>query len=225
MQVISVNIGRVRRVAWKGNAFDTAFLKGGVRGRIDVTQDGLAGDEHANTANHGGVLKAVLAYSYEHYTEFWRDALTGTPLPYGSFGENLTTLSWRDEHVHVGDTYRVGTALMKVTIPRKPCYKLNARLGRDDVLPLYLRSRRTGFYLSVVESGEVGAGDGIELLESDPSRVTPRDIVDLYLGHSRDRALLERALRLDCATDRMRRTLVQRFEHFAPPGEQESEEF
>jgi MOSC domain-containing protein YiiM len=114
---------------------------------------------------------------------------------------------------------------MKVTIPRKPCYKLNARLGRDDVLPLYLRSRRTGFYLSVVESGEVGAGDGIELLESDPSRVTPRDIVDLYLGHSRDRALLERALRLDCATDRMRRTLVQRFEHFAPPGEQESEEF
>jgi MOSC domain-containing protein YiiM len=92
------------------------------------------------------------------------------------------------------------------------------------VLPLYLRSRRTGFYLSVVENGEVGAGDVIELLQRDPSRVTPRDIVDLYLGHSRDRGLLDRALRLDCATDRLRETLVQRFEHFAPHGEQERDE-
>jgi MOSC domain-containing protein YiiM len=114
---------------------------------------------------------------------------------------------------------------MSVTIPRKPCYKLNVRLGRDDALSMYLKSRRTGFYLSVIESGHVGGGDTIELLDRHPLGVTPANIVDLYLGRSQDRELLERALTLECATDSLRKTLLERFEHFAHHGEQESEEF
>jgi MOSC domain-containing protein YiiM len=185
---------------------------------------GLIGDEQANTENHGGALKALLAYPYEHYSEFWNDSLAGTALPYGSFGENLTTENWLEERVHLGDTYRIGTARVMITIPRKPCYKLNARLGRDDVLPKYLESKRTGFYLAVVGAGEIGGGDVIELLDSHPLGVTPRNIVDLYLGQTRDPELLERALSLEFVTDRMRKTFAERVERFVH-SERESEEF
>ena len=197
-----------------------------MQGRVEVVPGrGLIGDEQANTENHGGKLKALLAYSDEHYSEFWRDSLGGTPLPYGSFGENLTTQNWLDDRVHLGDRYRIGTAVVMVTIPRKPCYKLNARLGRDDVLPMYLESERTGFYLAVIEGGDIGAGDAIELLDRHPLAVTPRDIADLYLGRSRDPDLLRRALQLEFATDQMRKTLAERFQRFARHSEQESEEF
>jgi MOSC domain-containing protein YiiM len=92
--------------------------------------------------------------------------LADSSLPYGSFGENVTTQDWLDDRVYVGEKYRIGTAVVMVTIPRKPCYKLNARLGRDDVLPKYLESKRTGFCLAVIEEGDIGAGDAINLLES-----------------------------------------------------------
>jgi MOSC domain-containing protein YiiM len=225
MQVLSVNVGGIRETAWKGKTFNTAIFKEAVVGRVKVAPLGLIGDEHANAENHGGSLKALFAYPYEHYTEFWHDSLPGTPLPHGCFGENLTTQNWLEHHVHVGDRYRIGTAVVMVTIPRKPCYKLNARLSRDDVLPKYLESKRTGFYLAVVEGGDMGAGDVIELLDGHRLHVTPRDIVDLYLGHSLDRELLERALKLEFVTDRMRKILAERFEHFARHSEEESEEF
>ena len=225
MRVLSVNIGKVRETKWKGKTFATAIFKEPVSGKLQVTAGGLMGDEQANTANHGGKFKALLAYAHEHYLEFWRDSLPGMPLPHGSFGENLTTDNWLDDRAHLGDTYRIGTAVVMVTIPRKPCYKLNARLGRDDILPMYLESKRTGFYLSVVNEGEIGAGDQIELLERHPLGVTPRNVVDLYLGHSRDRELLERALKLEFATDRMRETLTERFGRYSSHSDQEAKEF
>ena len=186
MQVISVNIGRVREITWKGKAFKTAKFKEPVNEPVHVSLLGLAGDEPANTENHGGTLKALFAYPVEYQTEFWRQALAGVLLAPGSFGENLTTQGWMEHQISVGDTYRVGKALVKVTIPRKPCFKLNARLGRDDVLAQYLKSKRTGFYLAVVEAGDIAAGDRIELVERHPSQVTPSDLVTFISGHTVD---------------------------------------
>lgn len=108
MQVISVNVGRIRETAWKGRTFETAIFKEPVHGKVQAGLLGLAGDQQANAENHGGKLKALLAYPYEHYTEFWHDALSDSALPYGSFGENLTTQGWLDERVHLGDKYRIG---------------------------------------------------------------------------------------------------------------------
>ena len=225
MQVISVNIGGIREITWKGKAFKTAIFKEPVNEPVHVGLLGLVGDEHANTENHGGTLKALFAYPVEHYTEFWRQALAGVLLAPGSFGENLTTQGWMDHQIGVGDTYRVGKALVKVTIPRKPCFKLNARLGRDDVLAQYLKSKRTGFYLAVVEPGDIAVGDRIELVESHPSQVTPIDLVNLYLGHTVDPELRDRALKLGVLTQPMRDLLNQRFEYFDHQSEEEKAEF
>jgi len=212
MRVISVNLGRIRETTWKGKAFKTAIFKEPVSGPVHVETLGLEGDQQADSINHGGVLKALLAYPFEHYTEVWQPALASTPLAYGSFGENLTTQGWMDNQVHVGDTYRVGTALVAITIPRKPCFKLNARLGRDDVLPKYLESKRTGFYLCVVEPGVVAAGDAIELVASHPLQVSPTDLVNLYLGHTVDPELRDRALKLEVLTQPMRDLVNERVE-------------
>lgn len=146
-------------------------------------------------------------------------------MAYGSFGENLTTQGWMDDRINVGDTYRVGTVLVAITIPRKPCFKLNARHGRDDVLPKYLESKRTGFYLSVVESGVVAAGDNIELVTTHPLQVTPSDLVNLYLGHTVDPGLRDRALKLELLTQPISDLLNERFERFAHHSEEESAEF
>jgi MOSC domain-containing protein YiiM len=225
MQVISVNLGRIRETTWKGKVFKTAIFKEPACGPVQIATLGLEGDQQANTTNHGGILKALFAYPFEHYTEFWELALAGTPLAYGSFGENLTTQGWMDHRIHVGDTYRLGRALVVITIPRKPYFKLNARLGRDDVLPKYLESKRTGFYLSVVEPGVVAAGDSIELVATHPLKVTPSDLVNLYLGHTVDPGLRDRALKLEVLTQPMRDLLNQRFERFTSHSEEESAEF
>jgi MOSC domain-containing protein YiiM len=221
MRVIAVCLGRIQEATWKGKVYETAISKRPMKGRIRVGALGIQGDEQANKATHGGKLKALLGYPSEHYDEFWRSALPGAPLPYGSFGENLTTQGLLEETVRVGDKYRVGTALVAVTVPRKPCFKLNALHERDDVLPKYVESRRTGFYLTVLEPGDVGAGDAIELVERHWAGVTPGDVVRLYLGHSLDRELLDRALQIELFTDLQRQTLAERFERLLREHEDE----
>jgi MOSC domain-containing protein YiiM len=224
MRVVSVSIGQIREVTWRGKTVETGIFKRPLDRRLRVGLLGIEGDEHANTAQHGGSMKALLAYPSEHYYEFWRDALRGISLSHGGFGENLTTEGWLEEQVYVADKYRVGTALVAVTIPRKPCFKLNALHRRDDVLPKYLQSGRTGFYLTVLEAGEVGAGDAIDLVERHSLAVTPGDVARLYLGQSLDRELLDRTLRIEIFTDLQRQALAGRFERFIIEHEDESKE-
>jgi MOSC domain-containing protein YiiM len=223
MRVVSISMGKIRQATWRGKTYETAILKQPVDGRVRVGMLGLEGDEQANKANHGGNSKALLSYPSEHYAEFWGDALQGIALPYGSFGENLTTQGLLEEQVYVGDKYRIGTALVAVTVPRKPCFKLNALHDRDDVLLKYIQSKRTGFYLMVLETGEIGAGDAIELVERHPAGVTPGDVARLYLGQALDRELLERALQIEVVSDRQRQTLTERFENFIREHEDEFE--
>jgi MOSC domain-containing protein YiiM len=134
MQVLSVNVGKVRETKWKGKTFNTAIFKEPVTGRVPVGTLGLADDEHANTENHGGVLKALFPYPYEHYAEFWHEALSGTSLSHGRFGENLTTQSWLDDQINLGDRYRIGTATVMVTIPRKPPVLTVWQVGTDFLI-------------------------------------------------------------------------------------------
>ena len=166
-----------------------------------------------------------MTYPSEHYSEYWATELAGDPLDPGSFGENLTTRGFQDQEVFVGDTYRIGTSLVAVTVPRKPCIKLNSRHGRDDILRKYIESKRTGFYLTVLEPGAVGAGDPITLVQRHLARVRPRNVVDLYLGRSTDPQLLERTPNIELLTDRARRLLSERFDHFTHHSEEEQHEF
>ena len=192
MKIISVNVGLPREVVWKGITVRTAIFKVPVAGTVAIRELNLAGDQQADLTVHGGSEKAVYVYPIEHY-EYWRKQLPDVSFSWGAFGENLTTEGLSEDTLCIGDLLRAGSAILQVTQPRMPCYKLQLRFNRDDMIKRFLVSGRSGFYLSVIEPGDVGPGSRVEILDRDRDSVTISDIVRLYLGQARDPELLQRA--------------------------------
>ncbi len=196
MQVISVNVGRPRQVHWKGRTVTTGIFKEPVQGRVMVRRLNLDGDEQADLSVHGGADKAVYFYPAEHY-DAWRKDLPNWQFPRAIFGENLTTTGMLEEGIRIGDQLRIGAAIVRVTQPRMPCYKLGLRFGRDDIIKRFLQSGRTGWYGSVMKEGDVGDGDTMEFLSRDPHHVTVADITRLYVQDRSNVDLLWRALQVE----------------------------
>ena len=113
------------------------------------------------------------------------------------FGENLTTSGLVESELNIGDKFHAGTAVIMVTEPRMPCYKLGIRFGRSDIIKRFLASGRTGFYFAVLEEGDVAAGDRIELLERDRHAVRVSDITGLYVHDKDNTDLLHRAIQVE----------------------------
>jgi MOSC domain-containing protein YiiM len=195
MKILSVNIGLPREVVWKHTRVETAIFKGPVDTPVALSRLNFAGDQQADLTVHGGPEKAVYAYPAEHY-DYWRGELPGTPLSWAAFGENLTTDGLQEDTLCIGDVLRIGSAVLTVTQPRLPCYKLNIRFGREDMIKRFLLSGRSGFYFSVLSTGEVSAGDEINVVSRDPDHVSVADILHLYFGQTRDPNLFERAISL-----------------------------
>ncbi len=195
MKVLSVNVALPRLITWKGQTFNTGIFKKPVNGPVRMRQLDLDGDRQADLSVHGGPYKAVYAYPSEHY-EFWRKELPGMDLPWGQFGENLTTEGLTEKDTHIGDVLRIGKATVQVTQPRLPCFKLAAKFQRDDILKRFLQSGRSGFYFSVIEEGLVAASDAIERIQDDEHGIAVSDINKLF-NCGTDRALLQRVTQLE----------------------------
>lgn len=153
----------------------------------------LDGDRQADLSVHGGPTKAVYAYPCEHY-EYWKREFPEMKLPWGMFGENFTTAGLLESELNIGDKFQVGSAIVMVTEPRLPCYKLGIKFGRTDIVKRFLASQRTGFYFAVLREGDVGAADRIELIERTQGGVNIKQIVQLYTRETHNAALLRRAI-------------------------------
>ena len=209
MRIVSVNVGLPREVIWKNITVQTSIFKEPVAGVVAVRELNLAGDQQADLTVHGGSEKAVYAYPAEHY-EYWRKQLSDVSLSWGAFGENLTTAGLWEDTLCIGDILRVGSAVLQITQPRMPCYKLQLRFNRDDIIRRFLVSGRSGFYFSVIDPGDVDAGSKVEVLDRDPHGVTVTDIVSLYLGHRRDPELLRRAMNVTSLSENWKTQLLLR---------------
>ena len=194
MKLISVCVGLPREVNWKGKPVMTGIFKQPTTERVMMRSLNLDGDRQADLTVHGGAEKAVYAYPMEHYA-YWQQQLPDEELPWGAFGENLTVEGLSEPSVNIGDRFRIGTAELLVTQPRFPCFKLNLKFGRDDLVKRFLDSRLSGIYFSVVQEGEVDAGDAIELLSRDENNITVADIVQIYVREAND-DLVRRALQV-----------------------------
>jgi MOSC domain-containing protein YiiM len=169
----------------------------------------LDGDRQSDLSVHGGPLKAAYLYPSEHY-DFWKHELPDMDLPWGMFGENFTSTGLLETETHIGDKFRIGTAEVMVTQPRMPCYKLGIRFGRADIIKRFLVSERTGFYFSVLQEGEVGAGDEFELLEKNDSGVRVVDITRLYSSDRENVDLMRRAIATEALPDSWREYFLKR---------------
>jgi MOSC domain-containing protein YiiM len=194
--IISVQVGVPRIVTRNGQEVLTGIFKSPVEKRVWMRKLDLDGDQQADLTVHGGPNKAVYAYPSEHYP-FWKGELTEVDLPWGAFGENLTTSGLNESTVHIGDRFAIGTAEVVVTQPRLPCFKLNLKFDRDDMVKRFLASHRTGFYFRVLQEGQVGAGDKIVSVHQDENRVSVLDTMRLYLRESDSSELRSRALKVE----------------------------
>ncbi|HVP02551.1 MAG TPA: MOSC domain-containing protein [Solirubrobacteraceae bacterium] len=191
-EIVSLQVGRPAPLPWRGGSVPSAIVKTPVAGRVALGPLGLAGDEQADRAVHGGPDKAVCCYPVEHRARW--EAELGVALPHGAFGENLSTHGLVEAAAGIGDVLRAGTAVVQVSQPRGPCYKLAARWGHRTLPGLMARAGISGWYLRVLEPGEVGAGDTLELLEA-AGGVTVADVMDATYGDGRrDAALIRRVL-------------------------------
>jgi MOSC domain-containing protein YiiM len=179
VRLISLNTGGPREVQANGHAVRTSIWKSPREGRLGVATLNIDGDEQSDLTVHGGAYKAVYCYSSEHYA-YWREQLPGMDLPWGVFGENLTTEGLIETDVCIGDRMQIGTAEFQVTQPRQPCFKLGIRFGRDDMIKRFLASGRSGFYVSVVREGDVARGDDIRIVERAAGSMSVSDIFALY---------------------------------------------
>ncbi len=193
--LISVNVGLPRDVEWQGKVVHTAVWKQSVPGRVMARRLNLDGDGQGDLAGHGGEHRAVMVYQLDSY-RYWETFLQRHDFVHGQFGENLTVDGLPDDEVCIGDRYRIGAALFEVTQPRVTCYRVGIRMNNPQMPALLVSHKRPGFYLRVIEEGEIGAGDEIVKVADGPERVSVAEIdALLYLpGHPRDQ--LERALRI-----------------------------
>jgi MOSC domain-containing protein YiiM len=191
MKLVSVNVGLTRLFSWQGQTFKTSIFKKAISSRVTLRWTNVDGDRQSDLSVHGGPSRAVYVYPSEHYG-FWKGKLPGHDFTWGALGENFTTEGMLETKTSAGDRYRVGSAVVKVTTPRLPCYKLAAKFQPDDIVDDFISSGFCGFYFSVVEEGEVGAGDEFHFLGGETPTVTVLEAYRLYLPAAHDEKLLER---------------------------------
>ncbi|GMV98480.1 MAG: MOSC domain-containing protein [Phycisphaerae bacterium] len=163
MRILSVNVGRPALVAKGDRTYSTAMNRRPAEGSVWLAELGFEGDRVADAENHGGPDRAVCCYAHEHYPHF--SAKLGVELPVPSFGENLTTRELLESEVCIGDLYALGGAVVQVSQPRQPCWKLADKHGEPRLPQWIVEAAFTGFYLRVVRPGPVEAGVEARLLD------------------------------------------------------------
>jgi MOSC domain-containing protein YiiM len=177
--VLSVNVGQVRAIQVSDRVITTAIWKDPVDGRIPLAGVNFAGDDQADRTVHGGPDKAVYAYASED-TAWWEREL-GRALGPGTFGENLTVRGVDLTNARIGERWAVGSAILEVRQPRLPCFKLALRMDDPLFVKRFAAAGRPGAYFGILQEGDVGAGDEMELIERPDHDVTVGLIAHVYL--------------------------------------------
>ncbi len=204
MKLLAVNVSLPRTVSINGRTYSTGIYKSAVAGPVPLKRLNLAGDGQGDRKNHGGEYQAVYCYPQEHYI-YWAEQLARVDFQFGQFGENFTTQELLENEVCVGDTFRISEAVIQVTQPRVPCYKLADKLGLPGFEATFLRANRSGFYARVLVEGTVEAGDPIALISKDPIGMTVAEVnAALYLDKGAIAA--ERALQIEALSPGWKRS-------------------
>ncbi len=166
-RLVSVQVGTPRVLDFHGKAWESAISKAPVQTRIRLDSTNLDGDWQCNLKYHGGPDKAVCCFSAEHYAYWQNDFGMGAEFGYGAFGENFTVAGLLEAYACIGDIYAVGTARIQISQPRMPCVNVARKWDRKEMPRRMEETGHTGYYLRVLQSGEVGAGDAL-ILEARP---------------------------------------------------------
>ena len=213
----SVNVSMPKDVAHNGKVVTTGIFKEPVEGRVMLRRLNLDGDGQADLWGHGGAFRAVYAYAFENYA-YWAGELGRDDFTIGQFGENFTVEGMLEDDVHVGDVFRVGSALVEVSQPRVPCYKLAIKMGIEGFQNQFLASGRMGFYLCVLEEGQVGAGDTVQRVKRDPCAMNVREVNELLYFDKKNLTETAKALDIPALSHGWKGSFEERLAKAAAPA-------
>ena len=171
MNIAGIAIGEIEEISYRGKKVKTGIFKKPISGPIFLGLEGLEGDIQVDRKNHGGPDKAVYAYSLENL-RYWSNHRKEADYAPGHMGENLTLEGLDDHAVFIGDQFQMGSAIVEVTQPRVPCFKLGIRMQKPQFVGEFLTSGRTGFYLRVMQEGLIETGDAVTQVHEDPRKVS-----------------------------------------------------
>lgn len=197
-KILSTCVSRAKPVTHQGEDFLTGIFKEPVQGRLTLSFQNLEGDEQADLTVHGGVDKAIYAYPSEHY-EFWRQELPDIDFQWGAFGENLVTQGLLEGEVYIGDEFRVGSAIIRVSQPRLPCFKLAMKFGRPEIIKRFMQSGRSGIYFSVVEEGSLESGDELVYMRGDEHHISVLEVAQVFTNKDMDRSRIDKIMQSNLA--------------------------
>jgi ferredoxin-NADP reductase/MOSC domain-containing protein YiiM/ferredoxin len=218
--LVSLNVGGPREIQWEGKTVRTAIWKDPVDGPRMARRINIDGDDQGDRLAHGGEHRAVYVYQLDSY-RYWERELGRDDFAYGQFGENFTVDGLGDDEVCIGDRYRIGDAVFEVTQPRVTCYRLGIRMDHPTMPSLLVAHHRPGFYLRVIEEGEVQAGDDIVKVADGPERLTVAQVDALLYLPNKSRERLERALRVPALSEGWKgsfRELLAKADADVPPA-------
>jgi MOSC domain-containing protein YiiM len=214
LRVISIQVGRVVEyppVEAGGAPWRSGIGKKAVEGAVWARRTGLDGDEQADLRAHGGEGRAINVYPAEHY-DFWRQTHAFRAMSGGAFGENFTTLGLVEQTACIGDVFRVGDAVVEITQPRGPCYKLNRKWGVTDLQQRAEMEHRFGWYLRVKQEGRVSAGDALELLERPNPQWTVARVWDIKEQPALDRSEVAALVAIPALAEDWKKRLLKKIQ-------------
>lgn len=193
MRIASTNTAQPVEIFWKGETQITGIFKVPRPEGISLTPYGIEGDTIGNPKVHGGAMKACYLFSREQYP-YWQEQYPGLAWEFGMFGENLTVAGLDETQLWLGSLYRIGEALVRITTPREPCYKLGIRIGDQGIIEKFHQRGNPGSYAQVLEEGAVRPGDAMELVEAPEQKVSIAEFYRLLFFGPGDRELVRKAL-------------------------------
>lgn len=212
MKIISANTGRSRTIEWNGKQVQTGIYKYAAGERVFLGTEDVENDAVMDRKHHGGTDKACYLYSADKYT-FWQKIYPELEMPYGMFGENLTVEGLDESDIHIGDVLQAGDAMIQVTQPRQPCYKLGIRFGNQRVVKQFVESGFSGIYVRVLQTGFVEAGNKLICIEKKKS-VSVKKVFELLYTSELRKDLLEKTLANPWLAESCRKDLLKRWKEY-----------
>ena len=177
MKVVSVNIGEKKTINYKGKIVETGIFKSPVETPIFLGEKDVEDDAVIDRRYHGGIDKAVYAYSENHYA-YWKKFYPELDFKFGMFGENLTISNLEETEIQIGNQYKLGETIIEVTQPREPCFKLGLVFNTQKIVKQFWNSTMCGVYFKVLQTGKVTVNDTLVLIKKCENSPTIAEVYD-----------------------------------------------
>ncbi len=206
MKVESVNIGKKRLVKWRLKTVYTGIFKSPVDFPILLGKENVVDDDVVDRKHHAGIDKACYLFSADAYA-YWKNLYPSLDFTYGWFGENLTVSGLRESEIHIGNQYKVGEAIIEISQPREPCFKLGIRFESQKVIKQSINHDQPGPYARVIKGGEVKSGDTLTLIEERPEELTVLEVYQLIYKLNKDKSMIKKAMQSDYLAESAKRAI------------------